>query len=202
MNIWIAAADNNIEKVKEYLQSPNLTPNSRDQNGYTPIHAAVEYAHLDLLKYLIDHGGDINVKDSDGDTPLHACEQVSVAEKLVELGADINAKNDEDQTPLEKAEEDADFPELIDFLRKKSGIEQTLPETDMELPENMHVSLKSTTEEQIPEQHISDEQRERLAEIIQNGTDADFEEYVQNALAPQESALEPQENAKKAKKSD
>lgn len=195
MNLWIAAADNNIEKVKEFLESPNLTPNSRDQNGYTPIHAAAEYAHLDLLKYLIDHGGDVNVKDSDGDTPLHACEQVSVAEKLVELGANLDAKNDEDQTPLEKAEEDADFPELIDFLRKKSGIEQTLPDAGLELPENMHVSLKSTTEDQIPEQHISEEQRERLADIIQNGTDADFEEYVQNALGPQEST-------KKAKKSE
>lgn len=192
MNIWIAAADNNIDKVKEFLKSPQYTPNSRDQNGYTPIHAAAEYAHLDLLKFLIKEGGDVNIKDSDGDTPLHACESVEAAKLLVGLGADLNIKNDEGLTCLEKAEEDSDFPELVSFLRKASGLDEASNET---LPDNFKLTVKSGNAEEVPETQVSEEQRERLAEIIQNGTDADFEEYVKQALGPAQ-----EDSSKKIKK--
>lgn len=38
-------------------------------------HAATSWGHPTLLEYLLNHGGDANVCDNDGDTPMHVCEQ-------------------------------------------------------------------------------------------------------------------------------
>jgi hypothetical protein len=43
-------------------------------------------------------GGDINLPDSDGDTPLYTVESIEVARWMVEHGADPRWKNDEGLT--------------------------------------------------------------------------------------------------------
>ncbi len=67
-NIWVAASDGNLARVEELLAS-GLSPNEKDENSYTPMHAAASYGHLAMLDFLIAHGGDINLTDNDGDTP-------------------------------------------------------------------------------------------------------------------------------------
>lgn len=98
-NIWIAASDNDVDYVKTVIESGQHTPNDKDNNGYTPIHAAASYGHIDLLRYLISKGGNINITDEDGDTPLHSVEDADVARILVEeFKADWKLKNSEEQT--------------------------------------------------------------------------------------------------------
>lgn len=49
------------------MMSENLSP-----CRYTVLHAAASYSHSDLLAYaLVRPDVDVNVKDGDGDTPLH-----------------------------------------------------------------------------------------------------------------------------------
>ncbi|CAK7895161.1 hypothetical protein CAAN1_10S02124 [[Candida] anglica] len=116
-NIWVAAADNEVEIVKKHLDA-GFSGNSKDPNGYTPIHAAASYGHLELLKLLISKGGDINIQDNEGDTPLHHVEELRVAKTMVEeLGADWKIKNNDNQTPAEYIEEEDEFPELSQYLR-------------------------------------------------------------------------------------
>lgn len=104
-NIWIASADNDLEYVKKSISSGTHTANDKDNNGYTPIHAAVSYGHLDLLRYLVSQGGDVNITDNDGDTPLHSVEDVKVARVLIEeFGADWRRKNSSGQTVCGAAE--------------------------------------------------------------------------------------------------
>lgn len=62
------------------------------------MHAAASYAHLELLNYLLSVGGDVNLTDDDGDTPLYTCESVEAARWLVEHGADAGHKNEEGMT--------------------------------------------------------------------------------------------------------
>lgn len=134
-NIWIAASDGNLNYVKEQISSGKHTANDHDNSGYTPIHAAASYGHLDLLRYLISVGGDVNIQDEDGDTPLHSVEDVTTAAVLVqEFNANWRHKNHEGQTPLAKAEEEDEFPELIAYYRSLQG-SSAIPE-------------KSNTEEQ------------------------------------------------------
>jgi len=45
-------------------------PNAIDENGQTPVHFAAFFGKLDVLKLLIDHGGDVNMKDNYNWKPL------------------------------------------------------------------------------------------------------------------------------------
>lgn len=57
------------------------------------------------MKWLIEHGADVNFRNSYGATPLHhhASERTGNIKFLLELGADINAKNKLGATPLSEA---------------------------------------------------------------------------------------------------
>lgn len=86
------------QRSSQTLIAAGATPNDPDANSYTPMHAAASYAHIELLEYLVSAGGDVNVKDADGDTPLFTCETVDAARWLVEHGADAAHKNGEGLT--------------------------------------------------------------------------------------------------------
>lgn len=117
-NIWVAAADNELKTVVEYLDSGKFTLNSKDPNGYTPIHAAASYGHVDLLRLLISRGGDINIQDNEGDSPLHHVEDLNTAKIMIsEFNADYKLKNNDGQTPADYIEEDDEHPELVIYLR-------------------------------------------------------------------------------------
>jgi ankyrin repeat protein len=66
-NLWTAAGEGDLDRVKHLIEVEGTSPNAKDQNGYTAIHAAVSWAHPTLLRYLLSKGGDINIKDSDGE---------------------------------------------------------------------------------------------------------------------------------------
>ncbi len=36
--------------------------NAQDENGYSCLHAAASYGHLDLLRYLVQRGGNVNIR--------------------------------------------------------------------------------------------------------------------------------------------
>ncbi|KAK6460848.1 ankyrin repeat-containing domain protein [Scheffersomyces coipomensis] len=117
LNIWIAAADNQRKVVESYIESGDLTPNAKDPNGYTPIHAAASYGHINLLQYLIEQGGDINIQDNEGDTPLHHVEDVKTAKYLIEeLKANDKIKNSDGLTAAKYIEDDDEFPEVAQYL--------------------------------------------------------------------------------------
>jgi len=95
-NIWIAAADGDESLVLDFLSRDPSAVNSLDENGYTILHATTSYNHIALLKKLVlEHEGNVNIQDHDGDTPLFVAETVEVAKVLVEeLHADPNHQNE------------------------------------------------------------------------------------------------------------
>lgn len=117
-NIWVAAADNQIQIVESYLNAGSFTSNSQDPNGYTPIHAAASYGHIGLLKKLIEKGGNINIQDNEGDTPLHHVEDIKTAQFIInELKGDYKIKNNDGQIAADYIEEEDEFPELAQYLK-------------------------------------------------------------------------------------
>ncbi|KAG6830643.1 hypothetical protein H0H92_015540 [Tricholoma furcatifolium] len=60
-----------------------------------PLHAAASYGQLDILAFLISRGGNVNITDADGDTPLYTVENIETARFLVEHGAIIDRRNAE-----------------------------------------------------------------------------------------------------------
>mmetsp|Transcript_42486 Transcript_42486/g.92718 ORF Transcript_42486/g.92718 Transcript_42486/m.92718 type:complete len:158 (+) Transcript_42486:34-507(+) len=113
-NLWEAAGDGQLEAVQQAITAGGYTAMSADENGYTPIHAAAAWGHMDMLDWLLAQpGADPCVRDSDGDTPLHhlavaelpkeKCTQV--ANRLLQAGAAWDHKNNEGHTPQEAAVE-------------------------------------------------------------------------------------------------
>ncbi|KAF0690709.1 Aste57867_17919 [Aphanomyces stellatus] len=119
-NVWIAASDGNLDAVKAFLAAG--TPvNAQDENGYTPLQAAVSYSHADIVHYLLAAGASATLGNSDNETPLHYCESVECAQILLQHGADINATNAEQRTPLDAAIDDEN-EELCAFLESHGAV--------------------------------------------------------------------------------
>ena len=133
-NIWTAASDGDLKRVKQIaakasslaMASKGAATGSqsqgeasevsreairaclseKDEHGYTAIHAAASYGHVDLLLYLLKTGGvSPDLRDEDGDTALHVCSSKTCAEHLLAAGASGSAKNDEGQSPGEAIRE-------------------------------------------------------------------------------------------------
>ncbi|KTC94753.1 ankyrin repeat-containing protein [Legionella geestiana] len=75
-----------------------------DSTGNTPLHAAADAGHLEVLRYLSSHGADINRRNHEGATPLlTVCEgdsDICLVRHLVDNGADIEIPDDSGFTPL------------------------------------------------------------------------------------------------------
>ncbi|KAJ4951083.1 hypothetical protein NE237_027915 [Protea cynaroides] len=70
------------------------------------IHACAREGEMDSLLKLIDSGVSVNLKDSEGRTPLHWSVDrghLNIVELLVSRNADVNAKDDEGHTSLHYA---------------------------------------------------------------------------------------------------
>ena len=116
-NIWTASSDGDLDAVRRYIETLGVDPNTQDEFGYNPLAAAVSYQHVALVNYLLDKGANVNLLDSDGESPIFYCESREMAEILVQHGADLHVKNLEGQTLLDRAEEDAaGLPsDLVDY---------------------------------------------------------------------------------------
>ncbi|KAK7995237.1 hypothetical protein PG990_014010 [Apiospora arundinis] len=125
-NPFLLAADNSPALLPLLREDPTLA-SGQDEHGYSLVHAAASYEHLDLLRTLIrEFNVDINLRDEDNETALFVVESVAAARVLVEeLSIDINAKNDEGQTALEKITEEDEFPQVAEYLREATGQGQT-----------------------------------------------------------------------------
>jgi len=122
-NLWIAASDGDLERLRDLIENHGMSPNAPDSNTYTPMHAAASYGHLDLLEYLVSKGGDVNITDNDNDTPIYTVETIEIARWLVDHGAVIDRRNYEGLSPAECLEED--FPEISSYLRSLSSASET-----------------------------------------------------------------------------
>jgi uncharacterized protein len=86
----------------------------------TALHAAIAGAKsIEVIDFLLTHGANPNISDSEGHTPLHIAAfegNASIAELLMKNGAEIKTNNS-GKTPIEIAEErgNSDF---INFIKE------------------------------------------------------------------------------------
>jgi uncharacterized protein len=92
----------------EYLAMAGAPINSTSRNklNAAPIHSAAAGGHEKIVKMLLEHGADPNIREQGGFTPLHAAAQngdVEMIRTLLLGGADLTLKSDDGKTPLDIA---------------------------------------------------------------------------------------------------
>ncbi|NXI29830.1 MYPT2 phosphatase, partial [Sterrhoptilus dennistouni] len=90
--------------------------------------------NLDMVKFLVENGADVNQQDNEGWTPLHAvasCGYLNIAEFLISHGANVAAVNSEGEVPSDIAEEAAMKDLLLEQV-KKQGVDLELSRKEEE----------------------------------------------------------------------
>lgn len=116
-NPYLLAADNPAALLDLLREDPTLA-SGQDEHGYSLIHAAASYNHLDLLRSLVrEYNVPVDLKDEDGETALFVVELTNVAKVLIEeLGLDPKIKNDEGVTAGAKILAEDEFPAVARYL--------------------------------------------------------------------------------------
>jgi ankyrin repeat protein len=100
-------------------------------------HAAASYGQLETIEYLISAGGNINVEDFDGDTPLFVVETPEVARFLIERGADPLHRNSEGSSAAMNAVSEG-WREVAEEIAKDTGESLTEEQEDNDMS---HVAM-------------------------------------------------------------
>ena len=147
-NPYILAADHPSALLNLLRLNPSIA-SSQDEHGYSLLHAAASYGHIDLLRALVkEFHVDTNLIDEDGETCLFVTETEDIAKCLVEeLGVDYRRKNDDGLTARETIENDGSFPEIAAYLRTVMG-EATTNRLPPPPPPNVQMNVGAVSEQE------------------------------------------------------
>lgn len=105
--LFNAIKRNDIEKVKELILA-GFDVNTKDFYwGTIPLHHAVcANANIEIVKFLLDNGAEVNAQNKYKSTPLHWAASFSnkyIVKLLLDNGATIDIKDNNGHTPLHRA---------------------------------------------------------------------------------------------------
>ena len=83
-----------LERVKRCIERYPHSIDARDSDGYMPIHRACHNDNVELVKFLVDNGADVEAKTNEGWRPIHCAGywgNINVTNFLIQYGANINA---------------------------------------------------------------------------------------------------------------
>ena len=102
-----AVVRGDLAEVKRLVIDCGVNPNIQSTaEGGTPLHVAADRGYLGIVKFLLRHGANPNMKNDYGNTPLHFAAlygHPEVVKLLIKHGADPNIKNNYGWTPLHDA---------------------------------------------------------------------------------------------------
>ncbi|KAJ5249078.1 hypothetical protein N7468_000529 [Penicillium chermesinum] len=174
-NPYILACDQPNTLLELLRANPSIA-SCQDEHGYSLLHAAASYAHVDLLRALVkEFNVDVNLLDEDGETCLFVAEVPKVARCLVEeLGVDYNKTNNEGQKAHEKMEADEEFPQVVAYLREVIGAPASSEDSTAAslnrpppVPNNMQVNIGTMSEQEASagETEVDPEFKRRIDEL-------------------------------------
>ena len=137
--------EGSVDGVQHLLSAGRATSRDITIHGITLLHLASKTSNLQLIRLLIQAGGDVNAQDEDGDTPLHWAMarkgNYEVARLLIENGADLANNTVDKKTPLHTF-----FNDTVEkVLWRDDWIEDTLPDSQgMSITHFLAWSSKST----------------------------------------------------------
>ena len=127
-NIWTAAGDGDLLKVKFFIDTGAYGVNQVDDNGYSPLSAAISYNHLQVAKFLIEKGADVNLESDNGLVALFYAETVESAKILIENGANIHVLDRRHRNVLDHIMDEEECEDLIEYYESLGLISTDIPE--------------------------------------------------------------------------
>ncbi|XP_031561478.1 transient receptor potential cation channel subfamily A member 1 homolog [Actinia tenebrosa] len=118
-----AARDGKIDLVKrrlEQLGKGHKKINQQDTYNTTPLHYAVRYNHVEVVKLLLEYGADIEAKGEDEATPLHYAARFCFAAKHSSRGTPRTSRRTKDALPKPSASTN----DLVGITLKKDEKEE------------------------------------------------------------------------------
>jgi hypothetical protein len=104
VDIWTAAATGNIEAIKQHISAGTDLNAKELAGGSTPLIVAALLGQTEAARLLIENGANLNARNNDGITALHASAffcRTETVKLLLNKGTDVNAKNIRAETPLD-----------------------------------------------------------------------------------------------------
>jgi len=99
---FVAVERGDVDAIAERLKE-GLSPNARNETGWTLLICAAASGQPDIVKLLLDYRADLELRDGDQRTALYwaaARHRVDCATLLVAAGADLETADAEGETPL------------------------------------------------------------------------------------------------------
>lgn len=89
--LHIAVKEKDLSIIERLLNAGVNINSTVNHNKQTALHIAVEVGDINIIRYLLSKDANLNVRDEQGQLPLHYATQADVINILLAHGADINA---------------------------------------------------------------------------------------------------------------
>ena len=117
-----AAAEGNLVSVKELVKEGWANVNAKDDKGNTPLSQAAQNGHLNVIKYLVLHGVDLDDKNKSLAIAVKNG-HLNIVTHLVEQGnVNVNAKDYLGDTPLSHATKTG-YLSVVQYLVLHRGVD-------------------------------------------------------------------------------
>ncbi|NXF00062.1 PP16A phosphatase, partial [Menura novaehollandiae] len=120
-----AAARHDAEEVRQFLES-GISPDLCNEDGLTALHQCCIDDSGPVVSVLLDAGADVNARDTELWTPLHAaatCGHLRLVQLLIQRGADLLAVNSDGNMPYDLCEDEATL-DCLENAMAEQGITQ------------------------------------------------------------------------------
>jgi ankyrin repeat protein len=118
--LFAAADSGDLTLVRSIIAENSYLINDRDEEGCTPLEVAVKKDRLEVAKYLLDQGAEVNARNKHGYSALHFVKSKAMAEVLVSKGAEVNMTENYGLTPLHDAVLEG-YTDIVEFLISKGA---------------------------------------------------------------------------------
>ncbi len=132
VDIWTAAAQGNIEAIKQHVSAGTDLNAKEPAGGSTPLMVAAIFDQAEAAGLLVEKGANVNARNNERNTALHIAAffgHTETVKLLLEKSAEVNAKNIRVETPLDTVAAPWS-PELEGIYRYIGGLLQI--ELDLE----------------------------------------------------------------------
>ncbi|MBQ3565300.1 MAG: ankyrin repeat domain-containing protein [Alphaproteobacteria bacterium] len=126
--LHMAAQKNSVEMVRLLLDFLNINEKGNYEFDCTALYQAIYYGSLDVVRFLMEHGANVNIRDSHGTFPIiKAAERgyIGIIELLLEHGADINSQDGNKQTALHRAAYNGQIDTMSFLLQRGASFDMT-----------------------------------------------------------------------------